>query len=603
MHMKIDRLSHQHLYFDFLLLGAIFAFLLCYFEPGFLFSKTITTGGDTPSHYYTAKYLKDQLIPNGRISGWCQGNLAGFPMLQNYFPLPFVIMSILSWVLPLEIAFKIGTVLGTFLLPVCTYLFFRMLRQPFPVPVTGAILTLPFLFMQGNSMWGGNIPSTLAGTFCYSLGFSLSVLWLGLLYRNMSEKKGFNACAIVLSLVGLCHGYTLLASLFSSLFFLLTRKNFRENLKSLLLIYTTAFCLMGFWIIPLMAFLPYTTRFSILWIFFSWDQIQREVFPIITVPFMAITVVGTLWLLYNRYVRHVPAFFRAWGYVGFIAFSGIALYFVGYRLGLVDIRFLPYLQFFLIMGGALFWTLFPLARPLKLLGTVLLLLLTCLWVDSRETFIRNWIRSNYAGVEAKPLWKAFRDVNLFLMGNQNSPRVVYEHSMKNEGAGTVRAFENLPLFSGRSTLEGVYIQASLCVPFVFYVQSEISQKPSTPIPDYCYSRFDLEKAHAHLKLFNVTEMILVEPETIAAATASGHYEFLARFGPFQVFRVSGNTGHYVEPLKYRPVLLPKTDWRKIAYAWFRLGNLSVPLVFKDDITPKDRERFHVLKQMDPKNPP
>ena len=175
---------------DLVMMGAIFSFLLCYFEPHLLFSKTITTGGDTGSHYYTAEYLKNYLLPRLKVSGWCQGNLAGFPMLQNYFPLPFFLMALLSWVIPLEISFKLITVLGTFLLPPCTYLFFRFLRQPFPVPVMAAVFTLPFLFMEGNSMWGGNIPSTLAGTFCYSLGFALAILWLGLLYRAITEQKG-----------------------------------------------------------------------------------------------------------------------------------------------------------------------------------------------------------------------------------------------------------------------------------------------------------------------------------------------------------------------------------------------------------------------------
>ena len=84
-------------------------------------------------------------------------------MLQNYFPLPFLIMTVLSWVMPLQIAFKVTTLLGTFLLPPCTYLFFRFLKQPFPIPITGALFSLSFLFMEGNSMWGGNIPSTPGG--------------------------------------------------------------------------------------------------------------------------------------------------------------------------------------------------------------------------------------------------------------------------------------------------------------------------------------------------------------------------------------------------------------------------------------------------------
>ncbi len=188
--MNKEGRARRIIVFDLLMMGAVLAFLLCYLEPSALFSKNITTGGDTGSHYYTAQYLKDHLLPKGRISGWCQGNLAGFPMLQNYFPLPFLIMTVLSWVMPLQIAFKVTTVLGTFLLPPCTYLFFRFLRQPFPIPITGALFSLSFLFMEGNSMWGGNIPSTLAGTFCYSLGFSLAVLWLGLAYRVINENKG-----------------------------------------------------------------------------------------------------------------------------------------------------------------------------------------------------------------------------------------------------------------------------------------------------------------------------------------------------------------------------------------------------------------------------
>ena len=87
--IKRENSDSKTIVVDLLMMGAVFAFLLCYFEPTFLFSKTITTGGDTGSHYYTAQYLKDSLLPKGKISGWCQGSLAGFPILQNYFPCLF----------------------------------------------------------------------------------------------------------------------------------------------------------------------------------------------------------------------------------------------------------------------------------------------------------------------------------------------------------------------------------------------------------------------------------------------------------------------------------------------------------------------------------
>src|SRR5206468_12759393 len=107
----------------------------------------------------------------GAVTGWCPGNYGGFPLFQFYFFLPFVLIALLSHLIPLTIAFKIGTVLGTFALPVCAYAAMRLAAAPFPAPALAALATLPFLFMEANSMWGGNIPSTLAGEFAFSLGF------------------------------------------------------------------------------------------------------------------------------------------------------------------------------------------------------------------------------------------------------------------------------------------------------------------------------------------------------------------------------------------------------------------------------------------------
>ena len=583
---------------DLIVMGSLFTFLLCYFEPQYLFSKTITTGGDTGSHYYTAEYLKNYLLPRGKVSGWCQGNLSGFPMLQNYFPLPFLLMAILSWVIPLQISFKLVTVLGTFLLPPCTYLFFRLLKQPFPVPIIGAVFTLPFLFMEGNSMWGGNIPSTLAGTFCYSLGFTLTILWLGLLYRTLSEQKGSLGCSVLLAIIGLCHGYALVFSVFASIFFLFTRKGFGPNLKKLVQIHVMAFSLMAFWLVPLVVFLPYTTRFSILWIFFDWQQVAREIFPFILYPFMGMALMGVALAIFRRTrsPRGLPA--GPWAYIWFAALCGLGLYGIGYRIGVVDIRFLPFFQFFLVIAGAMTFSLVSLPSRQSALIGVIVLLLTLLWTDKHETFIRSWIRSNYAGVEKTRLWESYSSVNHYLKGTSQDPRVAYEHSMLHRGAGTVRAFEALPLFSGRSTLEGVYIQASLCVPFIFYLQSEISQRASMPIPEYNYSRFNPEKGSEHLRLFNVRDLIVVEPETKKAMEMSDRFRSSYRNGPYEIFEVVDNSNRYIEPVRYKPVLAGKSGWRRMSYRWFRLGDLSVPLVFKDEVGEDDKGRFHIQNEPD-----
>jgi len=62
----------------------------------------------------------------------------------------------------------------------------------------------------------------------------------------------------------------------------------------------------------------------------------------------------------------------------------------------------------------------------------------------------------------------------------------------------------------------------------------------------------------------------------------------------------------VEPLKYKPVLVTKGDWRRLFYKWFRLGDLAVPIVFKNEVKDGDNLRFHIMETPDvrrlPKEP-
>src|SRR5262249_8968944 len=79
------------------------------------------------------------------------------------------------------------------------------LGYAFPFPALGAVASLVFLFNEGNSMWGGNIPSTLAGEFAFSLGFGLAVLFFGGIYRGIETGRGWRRVAVILARPGLCH--------------------------------------------------------------------------------------------------------------------------------------------------------------------------------------------------------------------------------------------------------------------------------------------------------------------------------------------------------------------------------------------------------------
>src|SRR3989304_5880906 len=87
-------------------LALTYGLLLWYFKPSLLFSPTVTAGGDTLSHYVAAKYLRDYLLPNGKIVGWMPGNFAGYPIFLFYFPLAFLLIAGLSLVVPASLGFR-----------------------------------------------------------------------------------------------------------------------------------------------------------------------------------------------------------------------------------------------------------------------------------------------------------------------------------------------------------------------------------------------------------------------------------------------------------------------------------------------------------------
>ncbi|MCU0641138.1 MAG: 6-pyruvoyl-tetrahydropterin synthase-related protein [Candidatus Margulisbacteria bacterium] len=550
---------------DLTVLGLIALFLLSFFEPRYLFSLTTTTGGDTGSHYPTAVYLKEVLLPQGKIMGWVMGNYAGFPLFYHYFPLPFLLMVLLSFALPMQIAFKLVSVLGVFLLPLSCYLAFRLLRYPFPIPIGGALFTLPFLFLEANSMWGANIPSTLAGEISYGIGISLAFLFMGTLYAGLTEKKWLLLNGFLVFLLGLSHGYSLIFAAVTGSYFLFNRIAWRENLWYLFRAYGLGFLLLAFWLFPFIATLPYVTEYVTAWYIKSvW-----EVFPRILIPGLALSLTALFLNLFDR---------RTWYFLYNVAFC-LLLYYLGPRVGVLDIRFIPILQIFAAVYGATALLVFVGKLRGKETLPFIVFLVVILWVAGNTTFIKGWIAWNYSGFEGKNDWPLFQQINAHLR-DTGPGRVVYEHSPLHNTFGTERAFESLPYFAGRDTLEGLYMQSSPSSPFIFYIQSEVSRVCSGPFPQYHYSSLNLPAALPGLKLFNVTQYIVRSPEAKKMAAATPGLKLERSFGDYQIYRLTGSDGRYVVPLDYQPVYFATTDWKRTFYDWFRDPDLlAVPLIY------------------------
>src|SRR5262245_30648546 len=561
---------------DALGLAALLLALLDYLRPSLLFLPTITAGGDTPCHYPTAVWFYEHLLPQGRMHGWYPGAYLGQPLLLYYFPLPFLIMSAFAPFTGMPVAFKLGTALGVFLLPLAAYAAFRLMGFRFPAPLMGAAGALVFLFVEDNPIWGGTIASALTGEFSYSYGIALAVLFLGVVYRVYSRGGSPMAPAFLLGLTAFAHGYAVLWAGLSAAFFLYASRRPRATLLWLLAVGALAFAFAGVALLPLLADWGWTTPYDDPWITVT----TTGLFPPLLRPVFAVAALGVVATLVLR--RRNGGVDHRLLFLLHAAVVGAALAAAGPALGVIDIRFVPFAQLAasLLGAAAIGLAVRRLAAPdLAALGLVAVAILAS---DAQSRVLRSWIDWNYTGLEAKELWPAFRKLTDVLRGGVADPRVAVEYSTVHERAGSIRMYEALPQFSGRSTLEGVYNQASLSTHFVYYLASELGATSPNPFKSRDYSRFDTDGALAHLRLFNTRDVVALSTQLVSALRSRTDVSAVAEIPPYAVFRLRDAGPGYVEPLAYAPVRSPRKGWRDKAYRWFTRKPLSPAfLVFTD----------------------
>ena len=281
----------------------VFTTLMVFFtlQPSLIFRNNTPTGGDMGAHVYGPAYLRDHLLTSFRLSGWSNDWYAGLPIYRFYMVVPAIFILLLDIVLPYGIALKLVAVAGLLALLVCTWLFAKLARLVFPIPELLVVASTVFLFDESFTIYGGNIASTMAGEFSFSIALAFSILGFGVFIRGLETGKYRIAATLLLALAALSHGIVLL---FVFLGYVLILAMHRDAAKWRfgLPVIGTAILLSAFWVVPFvlnhsymtdMKYEPQPTGYSESFVdmFFP----LHTVFNVIVMGFALVGFLSALW--------------------------------------------------------------------------------------------------------------------------------------------------------------------------------------------------------------------------------------------------------------------------------------------------------------------
>jgi len=585
-----------------IILGIVYFFLFSKIPFRLVLSNNLVSGGDTGSHNYVA-YYSSKIFP--KLKWWSPDWYAGFPFLYFYPPFLYYLVAFFNKIqlIPWNIGLKIATLVGTLLLPILVYLCLKILDFKYPIPVLGSVFSLFFIFLEKFTIYGGNFPSTLAGEFSYSLGFGLFFVFAALLIKGKEKKNLWLFNSLLLSLMAVIHPFSvIMAVIFGFLIFLESaiKRNAKDVFFYLLKVYGLGFLLSAFWSLPFLMLLPYTAKMN-------WTRTIKldELFPSTLIIFEIIAVLTIIFSLFFKEKRKKILVFIL------ILIAALVPYFVLNNSSIWNTRFLPFFLMTMIIISAIgvgTGYQFLQEKTAKLFQRKkifinefifsLFLIVTSYflifgYLNSTISFIPFWLKWNYEGFEAKGEWNKVVELNEYLKSLPDG-RVMWEYRSEYDKFGTPRILENLPIWTGKPTFEGLLIESGISSYFHFINQAETTQTPTSAVAGFEYPAFNFENGSKHLKFFGANYFVAYTPEI--KQLSEKYFEKLKEVNDFAIYKIPDS--EIVEVLKEID-LKPKTkDWIDESISWYKGMNFEKPIVFY-----QNHKEFQTIKNSIKKTEP
>ena len=597
-------------------------------HPDLVLSNNTPTGGDMGAHVMGPAFLRDHLLSNFQLSGWSNYWYAGFPLYRFYMVVPALMIVLINVVLPYGIAIKIIVVLGIITLPLCCWALGRLASFRYPMPELFGLAGLLFLFDESFSIYGGNVKSTMAGEFSFSIALSLGILGLGLFAKGLECGKYRGWAAVVLALACLSHGIVMIFVLLGAILLWLVWMDRRRAWYGFTTL-ATAGLLMAFWVVPFLfdhaymtdmkygfrpqgaddsfwdMFFPLTTFFDIFITTFAIIGFVASVarrhlngawMGICTLALVAgvyitrdsLPIIGLLWnprllpfVYLLRYMLMMVGLVEAVHVVVRVVRNERELaprlqWIVGAgTAGVVGVSVLAIeLMFFQVMPGASMqthngknvyqWGPISLTAP----GT------------AQDALSDAWSRYNFTGYEDKNAYGEYREL-LTTMGDlKNDPsagcgRAMWENNSENGKYGTTMALMLLPHWTDGciASMEGLFFEASGTTPYHFVTASAMSENSSDPVRALRYDKNDASKGVPYLQSLGVRYVMVFTEKARTQADLQPELTLIRQVGPWNVYQVADSD--LVVPLADQPVVVnprggdPRERNLELGMSWFQ----------------------------------
>ncbi|MGA1219594.1 MAG: hypothetical protein ACO3XP_03015 [Ilumatobacteraceae bacterium] len=575
-------------------------------EADLIFDNNTPTGGDFGAHVWGPAYLRDHLLPSFRLNGWTMDWYGGMPAYRFYMVLPALAVVLVDVLLPYGVALKLVGVLGLLTLPAACWGFGRLAKFAFPIPELFAFAGLAFLLDESFTIYGGNLKSTMAGEFSFSIALTVAMLALGALAAGLHSGRYRVWTAVLIAAAAVSHGIVLIFMAVAALVFTALWVD-RVRIRWVVTTGVTALLLVAWWVGPFLMNHEYMTDMK-----YGprpegaedsfWDMFFPLAAPL-DVVITVLAVIGMLWSVLRRDKNG-----SALGITGLVLVAGV--YLARDSLPVIGLlwnpRLLPFLylvRYMLMMVGAVavmnvVWNVVKERNAVNPVGPrvatgfgavsalgVLIVLGFMFQVlpgggitthngaqvygwgpfKATSTNVRasgdGWSSYNFTGYEGRGVaYAEYHSIVQAMESLGTDPshgcgRALWENSPDNGQYGTTMALMLLPFWTDGciGSMEALFFEASGTTPYSFLATAAMSKQSSNPVRELRYVDNNGSVGVRHLQDLGVKYAMVRTEEAKVEARQQPELTLVASSGPWEVFEVTG--AEIVVPLDVRPVVV------------------------------------------------